>query len=279
MSDSYKRLKRTLIENGESENDAESLAKLDHLLQKMPEPQGRASHKMHLLAQMKAELPQKKSSWQRLIESYPIALLLSQLRVIQREIWLASTFVLMIGVLVTLTSESPDLLSFSVLAPIVAAAGVALLYDTDMRAMLEIEETTLASARLLLMARLTLVFGFNLIVALIGSVILALLDNETLLLPLIMSWLAPMTFLSGLAFFLSIMGSDTLFGASMSVAMWIFHLIASKTHGGNPLLILLSMPGLTAPSNRPYMLMGGMLLIVVALWLVGIVERHTGYLQ
>lgn len=279
MSNQYERLKRTLIENGETEQEAESLAALDGLMRNTPEPKGRDSHKMQMLAMMKAELPQKKSRWERFTEWYPAALMLSQLRIIQREIWFASTFVLILGILVTLTAEQPDLLSFSALAPIVAAAGVALLYDSDMRAMLEIEETTLASARLLLLARLTLVFGFNLILALIGSVILALLDHETLLIPLIMSWLAPMTFLSGLAFFLSITGRNTLFGASSSVALWIYHLIARETHGGNPLLVLLSLPGLTDPANRPYMLMGGMLLIGVALWLVGIVERRTGYIQ
>lgn len=277
MSNPYERLKRRLIENGETEQDAESLAGLDRYLRSLPGPQIRHIHRMQVLGQMKQLLPHNKSRWQQFIEWYPMALLLSQLRVIQREIWLASTLVLMLGAGVTLTSESPELLSFSVLAPIVAAAGVALLYDTDTRAMLEIEETTLASARLLLLARLTLVFGFNLIMALIGSVILVQFDHHLLLLPLIASWLAPMTFLSGFAFFLSIAGRNTLFGASASVAMWIFHLIAIRSHGGNPLLILLSMPGLSDPANRPFMLMGGMLLIVAALWHVGIVERRTGY--
>jgi hypothetical protein len=272
-------LKQTLIENGESETEAESLAELDRHLRNVPEPKAHNAHKMQLLAMMKSHLPQEKSRWQRFMERYPVALLQSQLRIIQREIWFASALILMLGVLVTLRTEHPDLLSFSVLAPIVAAAGVALVYDTDMQAMLEIEETTLASARLILLARLTLVFGFNLIVALIGSVILALFDHEILLIPLIMSWLAPMTFLSGFAFFLSITGRNTLFGASMSVALWFYHLIASETHGGNPLLILLSLPGLTDPANRPYMLMGGVLLFVAALWLVGILERRTGYVQ
>lgn len=278
-NEGYERLKQALVDNGESELEAQSLAKTDSLLSNMPEISARDSHKRQVIGLMMQALPHKKTRLQQILEWYPMALLLSQTRVIQRELWLASATVLLIGMIVTLTTPDPDLLSFSVIAPIVAAASVAMLYDDDVRAMLEIEETTRASARLLLLARMTLVFGFNLILALIGSVILALFDSETLLIPLIMSWLAPMTFLAGFAFFLSIIAQDTLFAAGASLVLWIGHLILSQDNLTNFWLQLLTMPGLSDPANRPNLLIGGVLLTVVALWMVGIIDRRAGYIS
>lgn len=275
----YERLKETLIENGESAQEATSLAELDSHFGQSRQVSARESHKRQVISMMMRELPQKKSVWQQIHEWYPMALLLSQTRVIQRELWAASAVVLLIGLIVTLTSLEPDLLSFSVIAPVVAAASVAMLYDETVRTMLEIEETTLASARLLLLARMTLVFGFNLVLALIGSVILAFFDSETLLLPLILSWLAPMTFLAGFAFFLSIVARDTLFAASISLIMWVGHLILSQETVSNFWLTLISMPGLSDPSNRPNLFIGGVLLTIVALWMVGIIDRRAGYIS
>jgi hypothetical protein len=276
MNDNYERLRQTLIDNGESPNEAESLAQLAPLLDAMPSPIAKASHKAQLLSILAAEMPKPKSRPERFTEWYPVALLLSQVRVIQREIWLASALVLGLGVVVTLISPNPDLSAFTALIPLVAAVGVALLYDNDVRMMLEIEETTLASARLLLLARLTLVYGFNLAAALIGSVILATLDADISLFPLIASWLAPMTFLSGLAFFLSIVLNDTLAASIFSMFLWIIHNLGNATQSDNLLWSLLSLPGLSDPTNRPFLMFTAALLILVALWIVGIQERQIG---
>lgn len=276
---SYERLKQTLVDNGEFESEAESLAEMDDVLSKSRQIRPRESHKRAVISMMMAELPQKKSVMQQLKEWYPLALLFSQVRVIQRELWIASASVLLIGVIVTVTLPDPDLLSFSFLAPLVAAISVAMIYDDTVRAMLEIEETTRASARLLLLARMTLVFGFNLVLAIAGSVILVLFDGETLLVPLIMSWLAPMTFLAGFAFFLSIVARDTLFAAGASLLLWVGHLILSRNTFSNFWLSLLSMPGLSDPANRPILLTGGIFLTMVSLWMVGIVDRRAGHIS
>jgi hypothetical protein len=278
MNDNYERLRQTLIDNGESPNEAESLAQLSHVLDAMPPHVAKTSHKAQLLTLLATEMPKPKSRFVHFIEWYPVALLLSQVRVIQREIWLASALVLGLGVIVTLISPNPDLTLFTALTPLVAAVGVALLYDHDVRMMLEIEETTLASARLLLLARLALVYGFNLVLALIGSVILAVLDADISLLPLIASWLAPMTFLSGLAFFLSIVLNDTLAASIFSMFLWIIHNLGKATQGDNGLWSLLSLPGLSDPNNRPFLMLTAALLIMVALWIIGITERQIGHI-
>jgi len=270
----YERLKEALSEV--DMNEADSLAELDSQLSQLPPVTGRESHKRQVIAAMMTELPQRKTRLQQMLEWYPIALLFSQVRIIQRGLWAASTTVLLLGLIVTLTASSPDLMSFPVIAPVVAAASVALIYDDTVRAMLEIEDTTKASARLILLARMTLVFGFNLVLALMGSIILTMFDSETLLIPLILSWLAPMTFLAGFAFFLSIVARDTLFAAGTSLVMWIGHLIMSEMTFSNFWLTLISLPGLTDPANRPNLLIGGVILTAVALWMVGIIDRRAG---
>jgi hypothetical protein len=276
MTEPYERLKQTLIDNGEAPLEAESLAALSILLDAAPQPVSKPDHKAQLLRLLSAELPEPKSRLDRFAEWYPLALMHSQLRVIQREIWLASALVLLLGVVVTLLAPKPDSATFTVLAPLVAAVGVAMLYDHDSRMMLEIEETTRASARLLLLARLTLVYGFNLVLALIGSIVLAIFDADISLIPLIASWLAPMTFLSGLGFFLSIVLNDTLAASMFSLLLWVIHTITDADSNGNFILYLLTFPGLSDPSNRPFLMFTAALLILVALWIVGIKERQIG---
>jgi hypothetical protein len=273
--DKNERLQRALLDGGANEQEAEEWAEsLDTMLSKNPLPLLKPEKQTALLMLMKQELPAPKSLKERILESYPIALLLSQVRVIQREIWWASAFIMMIGVLVTLSPNGDLLFSFATLAPIVAAASVGMLFDSDFRAMLDLEETSRASARLLLLARLTLVFGFNLLMALLCSVFLAIFDSETLLLPLISSWLAPMTFLSGLAFFLAITGRNSLFAGGLSLVLWIGHMIFSQMTDKNWLVQILSMPGLSEPTYRPAIIFAGLLMVVASLWQLGIVERH-----
>jgi hypothetical protein len=273
--DKNERLQRALLDGGANEHEAEEWAEsLDTMLSKNPLPLLKPEKQTALLMLLKKELPAPKSLKERVLESYPVALLLSQVRVIQREIWWASAFIMMIGVLVTLSPNGELLFSFATLAPIVAAASVGMLFDSDFRAMLDLEETSRASARLLLLARLTLVFGFNLLMALLCSVFLAIFDSETLLLPLISSWLAPMTFLSGLAFFLAITGRNSLFAGGLSLVLWIGHMIFSQMTDKNWLVQILSMPGLSEPTYRPAIILAGLLMVVASLWQLGIVERH-----
>jgi hypothetical protein len=274
--DRNEKLQRAFLDEGANEAQAEEWAgNLDAMLSKAPLPIVNEAKRDALFLLMRQELPAPKSLRERVLETYPVALLLSQMTVIQREIWLVSAFIMMIGVIITLSPNSDPMFSFATIAPIVAAASVGMLFDSDFQAMLDLEETSRASARLLLLARLTLVFGFNLLLALIGSVILALFDSGTLLLPLILSWLAPMTFLSGLAFFLSITGRNTLLSGGFSLVLWMGHLIFSNMPDKNLFVLLLSMPGLSEPSFRPLVIFAGLLMVVTTLWQVGVVERQA----
>lgn len=249
---------------------------LKALLDTFPYPVVSPQHKAELLAEMTTLLPEPKTRWQLLLEWYPCAVLLSQLRVIRSEIWAASSLILGLGMVFTLIDGSANGAFFAAIAPIVASAGVAMLYDQNIRLMLEIEETTRASAPQLLMARLALVFGFNLVLALIGSVILALFSTQISLVPLIVSWLAPMFFLSALAFFLGILLVDTIAAATFSLILWVLNLMLRNVETSNDLLKLISMPGLSDPTNRPFLMFVAAILVLVTVWLIDVKERYYG---
>jgi hypothetical protein len=195
-----------------------------------------------LVEVLKAEMHGgRKTRLQTLTSWWPLLLLRSQLRVVQGEIWFASALVIGLGTLVTvLTFEagSSMMLPLVFLAPVVSGFGVAFLYDGNIVQMLELEDTTPASARILLLARLTLVFGFNLLLMLAGSLILAIALEDVSLWPLVSSWLAPMTFLSALAFFTSVLIKDALVGGFLSHTK--HHKIAGRSH---PSLWKLCEPG------------------------------------
>ncbi len=129
----------------------------------------------------------------------------SQVPLVRREIWLASALVIIMGCALSLGLHrgSPEFLV--VLAPIVSAAGVAMIYGTDNDPALELTLATPTAPRQVLLTRLFLVFGYDLILAIAGSAVLATWGAWSGALgELVMSWLAPMTFLSALALVLSV---------------------------------------------------------------------------
>jgi hypothetical protein len=277
-------VKKTSLEERLSEEDFSpaEIAAIENLLRQAPAPQVRPAHQAQVLNAMTALLPRPKTRLEQLQAWYPVQLLFSQMRILRREIWQASALVLALGLLATLTLTNPagsDLFLFSALAPLVAAVGVAILYSDISRSMLEIEEASRASGPLLLLARLTLVFGFNLAFGLAGSLILALFYTPMPFVALILSWLAPMTFLCGLAFFLSITTSDALLASGISLLLWLVHLLLRNFDGAEIWLQLAALPGLSSPASRPLLMLSGSLLVAAAIWLLDVrLHRERGSL-
>lgn len=261
------RMRQLLLEDGESDADvvlADALASWEA-------PRPTAMQTRLLVDQLADFLPQPRFDVRRWLW----LLMLSQLRVVRFEIWLASLLVMALGVLVTLAVETPNqaTLPFTIIAPLVAAVGIGVLYDEEQDALRELEFSTRASGPLLLWLRLTLVFGFDLIVALVGSVVLAATRTELSLWPLVTTWLAPMTFLSGLAFVLSILSHHMLIGAATSIALWAFHLIAIQIpKDGRLLLELVSMPGFSQVENRWLLIVAGVAMAIMGLWVITVDE-------
>lgn len=199
----------------------------------------------------------------------------TQTKVIRHDIWGASALVMVLGTLITLFFYGPSHASIGALplvwaAPIVAAGGVAFLYGSSVAPSMEIELTTPVSPRLILLARLMLTFGFDLVLGLAGSIMLTLAHPGLSLWPLVVTWLAPMAFLSSLAFLLTVLTADPNVGFLVSLGVWAVQ-SAAGTVGWAGVSWLI--PDLVAAAARPWLWPLALLLGGLALWAGGREER------
>jgi hypothetical protein len=195
----------------------------------------------------------------------------SQRRVVQDELWWASGLVLVLGLIVTLIMAAgpsgPSDLPLVILAPIVAAVGVAMLHGGDIEGALEIERATPIRPAALLLARLALVFGFDLLLGLIASGAAALLTPGLSLLPLIGAWLAPMLFLSALAFLISVATSEPLAAALFSFALWVAFVGTRIWNTSLSAYFQISIPDLTGTGVRLWLALSALPVFALALYL------------
>jgi hypothetical protein len=264
-------LRAKLIEDTGSPEEAERLAPVVRRLQSWSAPKPGPTATAKLIARLEAEIPNPQSPITNLLSSWPILLLRAQLRVVRGEIWAASALVMALGLLVTLaTYSAAEAWPLVLVAPLVAATGVAFIYGPDVDPALEIELATPVPPRLVLLARLALVFGFNLIMGLAASLILSLARAEVAFWPLVSTWLAPLSFLSALAFLLTVFTVNSTTSAMISLLGWAFQ---SLRQLGGLKAVAWFMPDLMAASARPWLWALALLLAALALWLGGREER------
>jgi len=167
-------------------------------------------------------------SWQRLAThhrastasrvGYLAALVAAQVRVVGHGLWMSSAVVMALGFAVAWTAGRSGMVG--ALAPLVAVFGVSHLHGPQHDPAFELTEATPTSPRVVLLARLVLVFGYDLGLALAASAGLTLALPDTFMGTLIWSWLAPMTFLSALALLGSVLlGSHA--GVSLALGLWL----------------------------------------------------------
>jgi hypothetical protein len=176
-----------------------------------------------------------------------------------------------LSILVSPGDTAPDGFALALVAPLVAAMGISFLYGPGVDPAVEIEEATPVTQRQILLARLTLVFGFNLLLGLLASVGILLAGIAGLTPPvslpaLIGLWLAPMTSLSALALFLTVLTGDSLAGVVASLGLWM---IQSFRAFAPTQPLLFPLPDLLAPDVRPWLWMLALCLGVLAFWLAG----------
>jgi len=154
-------------------------------------------------------------------------LLLAQVPLVRRQIWAASALVLSLGAAVTtLLGTSVGGSVLALLAPVVAAAGVGFIYGPENDPPLELELATPTSPRLILLARLTIVFGYNFLLAVALSAVLAGRDPAPgQLQALILQWLGPMLLLSAASLALSLRFGSAV-GVSLAILLWALRLAA-----------------------------------------------------
>ena len=113
------------------------------------------------------------------------------------------------------------------LAPLIAAACVSLIYGPENDPAYELTLSTPTSPRQILLARLVLVFGYNLALVIVAMLALlpALPDQQPVLGTLALTWLAPMTFLSAAALALSLWIGATN-AISITYVAWLAQFLA-----------------------------------------------------
>ena len=166
-------------------------------------------------------------------------LLRSQMPLVHREIWPASTLVIALGFVAALLSAHAAFIY--ALAPLVAAACISLIYGAENDPAFELALSTPTSPRQILLARLVLVFGYNLGLALVASVglLLALANQPSppVLETLVLAWLGPMTFLSAAALVISLwIGASS--AISLTYIAWLAQLLVGPLHSPQSGLIL-----------------------------------------
>jgi len=265
-------LRVRLVEDGLSPAEVEAHLASARRVAQLPSVAPRATASLIALAQAEARsmIAPHSSIWDRLQTAHFYLLLRAQLRLIQQEVWAASALVMALGVVVTLITYSPtqsmELMPFALLAPLVAAGGVAYLYGPALDPSLEIELATLTSPRQILLARLVLVFGFNLGLGLIGSALVSLANLDIPFWSLVSVWLAPMAFLSALAFSLTVLAVDSLIGITVSLVLW-GGFIFKKLNTALPI------PDLFSAAWLPWVWGFALGAVLLALW-VGGKEEH-----
>jgi len=194
-------------------------------------------------------------------------LLQTQVPLVRQEIWPASLVVMVMGFGVALLSGHAEVVR--VLSPLVAAASLAAIYGPEYDPAVELALATPTSPRQILLARLTLVYGYNLLLALAASLGLLTMVPAEMLGRLILGWLGPMTFLSALALVLSLW-IGTANAVAIAYGAWAVHLISGGILiSSDALVSVQAMPWLAAYQqfwNSPLLLLA--LAAMLASWAV-----------
>lgn len=156
--------------------------------------------------------------------AFAVQLLLAQPRLVRLSVWIASVLVMGLGVALALAQSRPEVPGtvLAMVAPFVAAAGIAAVCGPDRDPAWELTAATVTSPRVVLVARVTLVFGFDLVLAVLASVLLA---GTPGVVGLTGAWFGPMALLSGLCLLLSVAVGTTP-AITVTLALWMTRLLA-----------------------------------------------------
>jgi hypothetical protein len=134
-----------------------------------------------------------------------------QIGIIHKSIWIASAMVMVFGCILVLVATSGDhshirdaQLLLALFASVIGASGVAFIYGAENDVGFELTLSTPTSIRIVMICRMVLVVGYNLLLSALASTILALSYGGG---PweIIQLWLGPMLLLASISLVLSLM--------------------------------------------------------------------------
>jgi hypothetical protein len=202
-------------------------------------------------------------------------LLRSQVPLVRREIWPASTIILFIGCILALVVRDSSVIR--ALAPLTAAACIVVLFGPENDPAFELALATPTSSAMVLLARLALVFGYNFLLALAASLALLPFLHTGTLQDLVLGWLGPMAFLSSAALLLSLVIGP---GSAVAVAYlaWLGQFAPVRLSAAPGLPVFQEIAAALAVYQQFWQQTGVLLLLAVlllapVLWLAGRHER------
>lgn len=158
-------------------------------------------------------------------------LLRAELRLVRPAVWVATVLVMACAVGLARGGGGDSLgMLLSLVAPLLAVAGVAAVYGPESDPAFEVLAITPTSPRLVLLARVTLVFGYDLVLSLAASALAPLVAPDVRLVGLVAAWLGPMTLLLALSLVLAMWIGP---GWSMAVAgaLWALRVLTVSVSG------------------------------------------------
>lgn len=155
-------------------------------------------------------------------------LLYAQALVVQREMWPTTAAIMALGVIVALLSRHLEFVYF--ITPLVAAASLSTLCSAENDPAYELTRATPTSGWKVLLARLSLVSAYNLLLALAALLVLMFFAPPGLLGTLAVGLLAPLAFLSALALLLAQwLGAGNAIG--LTYVLWIAQFVPYRFIG------------------------------------------------
>lgn len=149
----------------------------------------------------------------------------AQALLVQPEMWPAAAAVMALGIIVALLWKQAGIIYF--VAPLLAASTLTMLYGPEHDPALELSLATPTSPWKILLARLSVVSGYNLLLALAASLGLLLFVPPELLGTLVLGWFGPLTFLSALALLLSLwLGTSN--AIAITYGLWLAQYLPVK---------------------------------------------------
>jgi len=162
---------------------------------------------------------------------FSLALIPAEARLLRLPLLLASALVMAVGMVLAVLQTATSARSSEILAlvaPIVAAAGISSVYGPQRDPAFEVVAATPTAQRLILLIRIVLVFGYDLLLALGASgVVVAAGADAPGLRALVVAWLGPMALLSALCLLLVVwVGPDVAIGVAL--ALWCLRVLAGE---------------------------------------------------
>lgn len=147
------------------------------------------------------------------------ALVAGQVPLVRRGIWAVSALLFGLGAMVCLSRHSQAGMVLSLVAPLVAALGVCLVYGPEVDPGVEVTAATPTSPWMVLLARLFLVAGYDLVLAVaVTGVVWSRGDGPSFWL-LTSAWLGPLALLSAVSLLLAVWRGPTV-GTVAAFALW-----------------------------------------------------------